>query len=402
MRISSSMLHERGSQSIGSAQERLFRLQEQLSTGKRVNSPEDDPIAAAAGVRLNDTIAKNQQFLSNQVAAKSSVQYSEQVVGEIGDTLQTIRERLIQGANGALNATDRHSIADDLRSAYDNLLALSNSRDESGNFLFSGGLATTQPFVDASGGATYAGDQGRRSIQVSMSRTIPVAENGVEVFMRVRTGNGVFATGANATNTGTGVIDQGSVTNLSQLTNDTYQIAFTVTGTTTTYDLIDTTTATTISTGNAYTSGSGIQVAGMQFSISGAPATGDTFTVQPSPTQSIFASVKQAIAALDRGRSLPADQARFDTEIGAAIGNIDQGLERTLTVRAQMGASLREFESMSDSMQGLQDALHGELSDLIDLDYASAISQFMREQQGLEAARDAYARISQKTLFDVI
>lgn len=220
--------------------------------------------------------------------------------------------------------------------------------------------------------------------------------------MRVRTGNGVFATGAAAANTGTGVIDQGSVTNLSQLTNDAYQVAFTVTGTTTTYDVIDTTTATTISTGNAYTSGAGIQIAGMQFSIAGAPATGDTFSIQPSPTQSIFTSVKQAIAALDRGRSLPADQARFDMEIGSAIDNIDQGLERTLTVRAQMGASLREFESMTDSMQGLQDALHAELSDLIDLDYASAISHFMREQQGLEAARDAYARISQKTLFDVI
>ncbi len=67
-----------------------------------------------------------------------------------------------------------------------------------------------------------------------------------------------------------------------------------------------------------------------------------------------------------------------------------------------MGSNLREFELMTDSMQGLQNTLQGELSDLIDLDYAAAVSQFTREQQGLEAARDAYARIAQRNLFDVI
>ena len=402
MRISSSMLHDRGAQSIGGAQERLFQLQEQLSTGKRVNTPQDDPIAAAAGVRLNDTIARNKQYLSNQLAAQNTVQYTEQVVGEIGDTLQMIRERLLQGANGALNSSDRRSIALELRSGYEHLLALANTRDEAGNFLFSGGLVTTQPFLDAPGGANYVGDQARRSLQVSASRTIPVAENGVELFMRVRTGNGAFATGAAASNTGSGVIDLGSIADASQLANDTYQIAFSVTGASTTYSIVNTTTASTVSSGIPYVSGAGIQVAGMQVAITGAPATGDTFTIQPSPTQSLFASVAQAIATLERGHSNPAEQARFDMAMGAAIGNIDQGLDRTLTVRAQMGAHLREFAAMSDSTQGLQDALNGELSDLIDLDYAKAISQFTREQQGLAAARDAYARISQKTLFDFI
>ena len=402
MRISSSMLHERGAQSIGGSQERLFQLQEQLSTGKRINTPEDDPIAAAASVRLTDSIARNTQFLSNQLAAKNTMQYTEQIVGDIGDTLQTVRERLIQGANGALNDSDRRSIAGDLRSGYQHLLALSNSRDEAGNFLFSGGQVATQPFLDAPGGAMYSGDQGRRSLQVSASRTIPITENGAELFMRVRTGNGVFTTGAAPSNTGTGVIDTGSVTDMAQFTGNAYQIAFALTGTSITYSVIDTTSGTTLSSGNPYTSGAGIQFAGMQVSVTGTPSAGDAFSVQPSPTQSLFATVTQAIATLERGRASPAEQARFDAEIGAAISNIDQGLERTLTVRAQMGAHLRELDLVSQSTQGLQDAIQGELSDIVDLDYAAAISQFTREQQGLEAARNAYARIAQKTLFDFI
>lgn len=178
MRISSSMLHDRGSMAMDRAQERLVALQNKLSTGKRVNTPSDDPIAASAGVRLSDSIAKNKQFLANQVIAKNNVQYGEQVIADIGDTLQGMRERLVQGANGTLNTSDRRSIADELRSRYEGLLTLANARDESGNYLFSGGLATTQPFFDAAGEAIYAGDQGRRSIQVSPSRIIPVAENG--------------------------------------------------------------------------------------------------------------------------------------------------------------------------------------------------------------------------------
>jgi flagellar hook-associated protein 3 FlgL len=402
MRISSSMLHDQGSVAMGRAQERLVRLQNQLSSGKRVNTPSDDPIAAAAGIRLADSIAKNKQFLANQLIAKNNVQYGEQVVAEIGDTLQGLRERLIQGANGTLNASDRRSIADELRSRYDGLLALANARDESGNFLFSGGLTTTQPFFDAPGGATYAGDQGLRSIQVSPSRTVPVGVNGDELFMRVRTGNGVFATSAGASNTGSGVIDQGSVADFSLLNNGAYQIAFTVIGASTTYSVIDSATSTTVSSGNVYTSGAGIQIAGMQVSVSGAPANGDTFSLQPSPTQSIFTTFKQVIDTLDRGYSTAAERARFDNEMAAGIANLDQGLERTLTIRAQMGSNLRELELMTDSMQGQQNALQGELSDLVDLDYAAAVSQFTREQQGLEAARNAYARIAQRTLFDVI
>ncbi len=239
-------------------------------------------------------------------------------------------------------------------------------------------------------------------MQVSASRTIPIGENGAELFMRVRTGNVVFTTGAAPSNTGTGVIDTGSVTDTAQLTGNTYQIAFAVTGTSITYSVIDTTSATTLSSGNPYTGGAGIQFAGMQVSVSGTPSAGDVFSIQQSPTQSLFATVTQAIMTLERGHASPAEQARFDAQIGAAISNIDQGLERTLTVRAQIGAHLRELDLVSQSTQGLKDAIQGELSDLIDLDYAEAISRFTREQQGLGAARGAYARIAQKTLFDFI
>jgi len=402
MRISSSMLHDLGSRSIGESQSRMFKLQEQLSSGKRVNRPDDDPIAAAASARLADSMAKNRQFLANQDAARNTLQYTEQIVGSVGDALQAVRERLVQGANSTLRDDDRRAIAEDLRSAYGQLLGLANSRDEAGNFLFAGSLVQTQPFADAPSGATYQGDQGRSSTQVSASRVLGTGENGAELFVRILTGNGQFATSGATSNTGTGVIDQGSVVDPAALTADHYQIIFDASGPSITYDVFDTTTATSISTGNAWTTGQAIQISGMQVSITGTPATGDVFELRPSPTQSIFETLKNAVAALERGRSTPADQARFDTEMGAAIANVDLGIERTLTVRAGMGANLREIEGLQETTAALQDVLTADLSGLVDLDYAAAISEFMREQQGLEAARAAYGRIAQQSLFDLL
>ncbi len=404
MRISSAMIHDHGSGSIVDAQSRLYKLQEQLSTGRRVNSPQDDPIAAAAAMRVTDTIARNDQFLINQAAAKNTLAFAEGVVGDIGGVLQSIRERLIQAGNlGTLTANDRETLAQDLRAEYDQLLSLANARDSAGNFLFSGSKETTQSFNDAPGGAVvYNGDQSRRTVQVSASRALAVSENGAELFQRVRTGNGTFLTGAASTNAGTGVIDLGTVVDSSALTNDTYRVVFNVVGTTTTYDIVDVTTATTLSAGNAYTSGAAIQVAGMQVAIEGAPANGDTFSLQPSPNQSLFVSIESIAAALQGTPNEPDEMARLTTLMGTALGNIDQGIEKALVVRAQFGSALHELDVMGESSESQQVALRTELSGLVDIDYAKAISDFARTQQALEAARNSYARVMEKSLFDLI
>jgi flagellar hook-associated protein 3 FlgL len=402
MRISTKILHDRGSLAMQKGQARLMRTQEQLSTGRRVNSPADDPIAAASAMRLADTIAKNKQFLVNQAAAKNTLQYTESIVGAVGDSLQDVRERLVQGASSTLTDADRRSVANDLRAAYQRLLELANSRDQAGNYLFAGSKLTTQPFADDPAGALYYGDQGVRSTQVSPSRTLTTGANGAELFLRVKTGNGIFTTQAAGTNTGTGVVDQGSVFDPSALTLDSFQIVFAVAGSTTTYDVVNTTTATTVSSGNAFVSGTSIQIAGKQVAITGSPANGDTFSVTPSANQNVFTTLNQAIATLERPVSTLAYQARFSNEIAGAMASIDQAIEQALVVRSQMGSNLREITSLEESTNGLQNALQAELSGLVDLDYAQAISEFARQQQALEAARDSYARTMQRTLFDII
>jgi len=321
----------------------------------------------------------------------------------VGDLLQNIRTLIVQAGGGALADTDRRSIADELRVRFDELLGLSNSRDGAGGYLFSGYSETVQPFSATPGGAVYNGDEGQRLLQVGATRALAVTEPGSAIFERIRNGNGTFATSQAAGNTGSGVITVGSVVDPTALTGDRYQILFHVVGGVTTYDVIDTTVGVpALSTGNAYTDGQAITIDGMKVEITGAPADNDSFDVTPSVNQSVFTTLKDAIAAITGPTTTPADRARLEQGIATALTNIDQAHERVLEVRTGAGARLRELDSLGDLQQNLDLHYSKRLSELLDLDYAKAASDLMRQQQSLEAARESFQRISQLSLFDFL
>src|SRR5262249_17041132 len=171
------------------------------------------------------------------------------------------------GNTGSLSDSDRQAIATELQSRTQELMDIANRKDGAGEYLFSGFATQTQPFARAaSGSVTYAGDQGTRLLQVSTSQTVADSDTGLTGFLNVVEGNGTFVTGASTANTGSGVIDVGTVTNQSAWVPDTYTLTFL---TPTTYQITDSTAA-VVSTGN-YTSGSAIAFRGVQFNVSGAP-----------------------------------------------------------------------------------------------------------------------------------
>ena len=217
--------------------------------------------------------------------------------------------------------------------------------------------------------------------------------------MRVANGNGTFVAAAAGTNTGNGVIVPGSVVDPTALTSDSYRIQFT---SATTYDVIDTTTASVVSAGNAYTSGSAITVAGMQVSISGATTTGDQFTLTPSTSQSVFATIGNLIATLEAGVAGATDRTRLANGLNRGLTDLDQALEHVLTVRAEMGAGMRELDTLAAGNES-QQLLHDQtLSRLQDLDYNAALSDFARQQLALEAAQKSFIQVSRLSLFDYL
>ncbi len=403
MRISTNTIYETGTTLMLQQQEKLINTQQQLSTGRRILTPSDDPISAAQALNISQSESLNKQYSVNRSSAGSSLALEENVLRQVTGILQDVHSSAVYAGNATLTDADRKTLATELRSKLESLVGLANTTDEKGQFLFSGFQANTKPFAQTGLTVQYVGDQGQRLNQVGPARQLAVSDSGADIFERIKDGNGVFATAANSTNMGTGVIDGGSVLTPSSLTGADYEITFTVSATgVATYDIVNTTTGTPVSSANPYVSNNTISFDGMQLSIKGDPANGDKFTVSPSSNQSVFKTVSDLITALETPSSGQPGGTRLANNLKSTLQNINNGLEHLLSKQAAIGARLQEIDTLESvgSDQNIQ--FEQMLSQLQDVDFAQATSDLQRQQLYLQAAQQSYIKISGLSLFNYI
>lgn len=476
MRISTGMIFDAGVNSINRQTASLLHLQQQVSSGRRILSPSDDPVAAARALEVTQSQRVVAQFSVNHNNATSSLGLEEAQLTSATEIIARVRELTVQAGNTALSSSDRKAIAFELRARFDEMQGLANATDGSGQYIFSGYMGATKPF----GGSVdnildgnkmqYFGDDGQRLLQISPSRFLEVSDSGNDVFMRVRNGNGYFTTsyptdpakdGA-ITNTGSAIIDAGSVTDPTQWNNEWsanqpmegVRARFYVDDfpgspipPATYYDLVrldsstnpateislldgvtarvDPTTSAELTTLRRYTPGQPVMLRsqgaenafdfGANFTIEGTPKTGDSFDIKASTSQSVFETVAKLIGGLERMLERTSDpnnpnalpdssngMARLSMDVGAALTNLDQATDNILRVRAAIGSRMGEIESVSSVNEDLNLQYQQTLSDLQDLDYAQSITDLMRKQTDLQAAQQSFARVSQLSLFNYL
>ncbi len=200
MRVSTSMIYDQGVSALQRQSAALLYTGQQIATGRKILTPADDPIASARALDVTQSRSVNQQFITNQGYAEDALTLVEgQLVGA-GEIIQYARERVLAAGNPALSQSDRQSIATDLRAQFDAMLAIANTRDANGDYLFAGFKSNTSPFAKLTADPTnpaafdsvrYDGDQGTRTMQVSSSRLMPVSFGGTQVFGSEN--GGVFA-----------------------------------------------------------------------------------------------------------------------------------------------------------------------------------------------------------------
>ena len=183
MRISTNTLYEQGVARISEVQSGLAKTQQQLATGRRILTPADDPIAAARALEVTQSQAVNAQFAINRQTAVGSLNAVENTLTGVTSMLQDARVIAINAGNATLTDEERGYLATELRGRFDELLALANTTDGTGNYLFSGYQVTTQPFVQTLPGVVqYMADQGQRQLQVDSARQMAISDSGQRVF----------------------------------------------------------------------------------------------------------------------------------------------------------------------------------------------------------------------------
>jgi flagellar hook-associated protein 3 FlgL len=423
MRISTNTIFELGSRRIIDMQASVVKTQQQLSTQRRVLTPADDPVAAATALGITQSISINEQYASNRETARSALSEEESILQSVTGLLQDVKTLVVNAGNGAIEDMQRQYLAAELRGRFDELMGLANTRDGNGNYMFGGFQTATQPFTQTPAGASYAGDQGQRLLQVGASRQIPLNDTGNAVFENNKTGNGTFVTAARTApaNIGSGIISSGAVVNSAALTGEDYSIDFTVVPggvayapDTVTYvvrnnstgEFLDPATGTfgpvAPVTGATYTSGQSITFDGLSFDIKGAPANGDSFSVQPSRDQSIFTTLNNLLTTLGSSGKGAIGQASLTNGLNTANNNIDHALDNILNTRAAVGTRLRELDVLDSGGSDLEVQYAETLHKLQDVDMAEAISLFTQQNIVLEAAQKSFMKVSGMSLFNFL
>ncbi|WP_373089970.1 flagellar hook-associated protein FlgL [Zhongshania sp.] len=397
MRISTSQLYANGVNSMLSQQAKLSKTQLQVATGQKILTPSDDPVGSVRSLELTRAKEKTEQYERNGNLLGSRLRLEESIVNNSVDVLQRVRELSVQANNATQSNESRQSIAFELRQQLDNLLSYANTKDSSGHFIFAGYQEGSSPFAKTAGGYVYNGDDGQRQLQVGPARSLPDGDPGSEVFMNILNGNGKFQTGSNPANTGSAVIDAGSVTDLGQFNREAFTVRFTSSSQ---YEVLNAGGA--VVTGAAYQDGGDISVGGMSVKIKGPAAAGDEFTIAPAQRQDLFSMVEALAVSLETPRNSNSGRALQNSEINTALSNIDQAMDHLINKQTGIGSRLQSLERQTDINAGASLQIAENLSLVNDLDYAEAISRFSQQQAALQAAQQAFSKVQGLSLFNYL
>ena len=410
-RVSTANQYDTALRNIGQRHTSLSNLQENLTSGKRVVRPSDDPVSAAQAERAINRLARIQTEQRALETQRNAIAQAESALGDAIGLMQNFRELTVSAGGGTLTPNDRATIANQLQGLREQIVEVANRKDTNGLPLlgalgsalapFLGPLSTTPDY-------SFSGLPGQTS---STGVTIPGMLDGDSAFMFNPQRDGVYnAAVSSIPNTRQLTTSAVTPVDKSLVTGDNYTITFSAVGpgatpgtSTATYTLTNTTTGAISApvTVPDYPSDKPLTIAmtdvpGLSFTITGNPANGDTITLQPSP--SIFSTLDSAIRDI---RDAPNSNAAIQA-VGQALANMDIGMERLHNMRGYAGELLNRADRITGDQEKRSVQLEGDRSRAEDLDMIKGISDFQNQQVGYEAALKSYAQVQKLSLFNYI
>jgi len=395
MRITQGLEQAQFLAAINQLESGISQTQQQISSGQAFSTASQDPVEAGQVAAYNQVLAQTQQYSTNASGAQSSLNTEGSALSQLQNALQSLRDIALQAGSGSANPQNLAALATQAQQIQQTILSLANTQDGSGNYIFAGYDTRSAPFALTATGASYAGDQGQRQVQIGPAQTVVIGDNGDLVFNQIKTGNGSFTVSAGAGNTGSGLIGSSSVVSPGSYVPGTYSIAFTSASA---YQVTNTATNAVVAAGT-YTPGQAIDFNGLAVTLSGQPASGDTFAIAPSTNQSLFTTVQSLIDSLKSGTSGTGGAVALSNSLTGAIQNLDQALTQTQDVQASDGGRLNTITTQQTVATAQQTQLQQNISNLQSLNYASAITTLDQQNTTLAAALQAFSLTQGLSLF---
>lgn len=413
MRISTQQVFINNIDNISKTNADLFKTQQQLSTGKNVLQPSDDPLASAQIQKFKKEIARTEQFAGNIEVAERRLQLEEETIEQVNNMSIRLRELAIQGKNGTLSNVDRQAIASEVSEIVKTLDSLMNTKDVQGEFLFAGHKGFTKPYTfdAASGRYVFNGDDGQRFLQVGPENKVASTDSGFDIFEKVPAVSGyvqadltqsalilsdIDIAGGDSEAFGTYMAANGPLsfsvaTGLLTVTDRNGQVV-------TAEDPAVSLNAYDLSTNpNAPT----ITIAGVEIDVTASidgTATLDAFTQHNILNTAV--DLRNTLENYDGSTGETREQ--FNQQMDYILENLQGIEERNVAARASIGGRLNALEQQDLVNEDYKLFTQEALSSFEDLDYNEAISRFQLQQTALEASYASFARVQELSLFNFI
>ena len=400
MRISTGQMFQQSTNSILEKQSATNSIMEHISSSKRVETAGDDPVAAIAIDNLKQKNTLVDQYEKNIDYATNRLGLAESKIGSAESLISSMREQLVRGANGSLSSVERQIVADEMRASLDELLSIANSKDESGNYIFSGNKTNSLPFAfNSSDEIVYSGDSGIRRSVVASGIAMQTNVAGDTAFMNAVNPLGDYGVNYLSSQQGDFTVSSAKITNQALHTSDIYTFNFIDNGSG--VDLqVQNSSGATISTVSNFDATNAVTFNGIEVQLAGTPSGGDSFTLEPLENVSIFDSFSKALALLESPDSTNSAQGK--SQLAQLLNEIDSGQNQVSTARGIAGNNLKGLENIASNHSEEKIINSSALSMLEDLDYAEAITEFEKQQLALNAVSSVFSKVGSLSLFDYI
>ncbi len=393
------------SNSLTQQQAQINTLQQQISTGLSVQTPDQNPEAYQSTTLNNDQISTLNNDNTTQAAIQVQLGSVNNIYQSTGNLLNNMQSVVEQALNGTTSAQNLNALASQVAAASQQMLGLANTTSPNGGFLFAGSRGGVAPFQsDGSGNIQYFGDGGQSQAAISPNISASTIANG-SVFVSGLSGDGIGSVSATTTNSGTGqIIPQGTVNataaNAFQAGNAPITISFS-SGTGTAVNYTATQGGTTLATGPV-SGNTNVQLAGVDYQITGSPAAGDSFTVAPARPQSVFTLLKNLHDALANAGSTPAQVAQTNQILNESLAGIAQYQQSVATAQAQNGVTLQLLGNASASNTSQSTQLQVNVQNATAVNMPAAITSLDQSLTAMQAAMKAFASVQSLSLFNYI
>lgn len=429
MRISTTYPQQFNINSMFDQQNKLNETQLKISSGKKYLTPAENPSAAAYSLGFKQSIGEANQHQDNIATATQRLGLEETTLANVIETIQRLQELGLQGVSDSGNSVvARNAIASEFDQLNEHLVGLANTRNSNGEYLFAGTKSTVMPFskippsdampvvkdpiatfIETANGGTGTTEKnytiGSAGGDFKVTYNMDAVPDKMDIYVddKLMASTKSAVSGAGTLTIPTADLPAGSkvkvVVSGDDSTSWRFNVSYSggitengvVSGAETVVEAQASATATSEAIPPAFAySGSNIQRS-IQVGAGRRITDGDTGTavfVSTSTGKSLFDTIKQF-----------SDELRADKPTLETLQELDNAFLQVSTIRSNVGARMNALDKQKATNEDFIINTKTALSQIEDLDYATAITNLNSQQMSLQAAQQSYAKVQGMSLF---